>query len=197
MNVHLIRHGEVENPRHVVYAMLPGFGLSDRGRRQAAEAGRRLGKEPPRLIVTSPLQRAEETAQLISVSTGATVVVDDRLVEWGLSSRWAGFPWEELPEVFPGELDAYLDDPRDLPFSPESLEDAGRRVATCVAEWAQRETGDLAFVSHQDPVHACAMLLSRVAAPDFHANKPAHCSITTLQRAGSGWTVVSRWAPAE
>ena len=196
MNIHLIRHGEVENPRHVVYARLPGFGLSDRGRRQAAAAGRRLCLQPPQLIITSPLQRAEETAQLVADSTGAAVVVDDRLVEWGLSTRWAGVPWEELPNVFPGELEAYLADPHDLPFSPESLDDAGRRVVACVNEWAQKEAGDLAFVSHQDPVHAGALLLSRVEVPDFHSNKPTHCSITTLRRNESGWKVVGRWEPA-
>ncbi|RPI21428.1 MAG: histidine phosphatase family protein, partial [Actinobacteria bacterium] len=34
----LMRHGEVENPRHVVYSDLPGFHLSAGGRAQAAAA---------------------------------------------------------------------------------------------------------------------------------------------------------------
>lgn len=196
VHVHLIRHGEVENPQHVVYANLPGFKLSTRGRFQAAAAGEKLSQRPPTLIITSPLERAVETAELVSHPTGAPVVVDRRLIEWELSSRWAGVPWDELPAVFPGELEAYLSDPHHLPFSPESLEDAGSRVAACVVDWAQQEAGDLAFVSHQDPVHAAALQLSRVEVPAFHADKPAHCSITTLQLTAAGWVVIDRWAPA-
>ena len=195
MNAHLIRHGEVENPQHVVYANLPGFGLSARGRGQAVAAGERLAQQPHALIVTSPLQRAIETAQLVAQATGSTVAVDDRLTEWDLSSRWAGVSWEALPEVFPGELEAYLENPHDLPFSPESLEDAASRVAGCVTDWVRRGIGDVAFVSHQDPLHAAVRKLARVDAPPFHTHKPTHCSITTLEHSGIGWRVVGHWAP--
>ena len=33
--VHLVRHGEVENPNGLLYERLPGFGLSERGREMA------------------------------------------------------------------------------------------------------------------------------------------------------------------
>ena len=36
--VHLVRHGEVHNPAHVLYGRLEGFGLSDLGHRMAAAA---------------------------------------------------------------------------------------------------------------------------------------------------------------
>ncbi len=195
VQVHLIRHGEVENPQHVVYANLPGFRLSPRGRQQAAAAGGRLTRQAPARIITSPLERAVETAELLSHPAHIPVSVDDRLLEWELSSRWAGVPWERLPEAFPGELEAYLEDPEHLPFSPESLEDAGRRVAACVADWAQRETGDLAFVSHQDPLHAAALRLCELEVSAFHADKPAHCSITTLHHVNGGWALIDRWEP--
>jgi broad specificity phosphatase PhoE len=136
-----------------------------------------------------------ETAELVSGATAASIAVDDRLVEWGLSSRWAGTSWEALSEVFPGELEAYLEDPYDLPFSPESLDAAGKRVARCVEDWTNREPGDVAFVSHQDPIHAAVLGLTAEAAPEFHSGKPAHCSITTLERTGTGWAVTGHWAP--
>lgn len=136
-----------------------------------------------------------ETAALIADATSASIVVDDRLIEWELSSRWAGTSWEALPEVFPGELEAYLEDPDNLPFSPESLDTAGRRVAECVEDWTNRETGDVVFVSHQDPLHAAVLRLTGTPAPGFHVDKPTHCSVTTLRRTASGWDVAGRWAP--
>ncbi len=33
--LHLVRHGEVENPKGVIYGRLPGYRLSERGQRQA------------------------------------------------------------------------------------------------------------------------------------------------------------------
>ena len=40
--IHLVRHGEVENPKGIIYGRLPGFHLSERGQRQAAAAAQHL-----------------------------------------------------------------------------------------------------------------------------------------------------------
>ena len=66
--VYLVRHGEVANPNHVVYADLPGFNLSPLGVRQAHAAGRHLARRPIDAVVTSPLARAVQTATAIPVS---------------------------------------------------------------------------------------------------------------------------------
>jgi broad specificity phosphatase PhoE len=74
-----IRHGEVENPRGVIYGRLPRFRLSALGRRQAAAAAEALSLsarsgarslpialDPPRTIFSSPMLRARQTAQIIT-----------------------------------------------------------------------------------------------------------------------------------
>ena len=38
--VHVCRHGQVENPDHVLYGRAPGYGLSDLGRRMAERLAR-------------------------------------------------------------------------------------------------------------------------------------------------------------
>jgi phosphohistidine phosphatase SixA len=53
--------------------------LSPRGREQAASLGGRLAAEGPRLVVSSPLLRARETATAIAKATGAELRVDERL----------------------------------------------------------------------------------------------------------------------
>ena len=40
--LYLVRHGEVHNPAGIIYGRLPGFGLSERGRRQIARAAEAL-----------------------------------------------------------------------------------------------------------------------------------------------------------
>ena len=181
----------------MVYADLPGFTLSRRGQAQATAAGRYLASRPLQLIVTSPLERAVETAELIAAESGAEVVTDDRLFEWRLSSRWAGVGWHDLPEAFPGELEAYLSEPRHLDFAPESLATVAARVAECVSRWTEQTEAGLAFVSHQDPIHAGWLALTGAGLEGFQSAKPEHASVTTLQRRGAGWERAEYWSPEQ
>jgi broad specificity phosphatase PhoE len=79
--VHLLRHGEVHNPAGVLYGRLPGFTLSDLGQQQAELAADHLARRPVRYLVSSPLQRALQTAQPLSLALDLHVETDDRLIE--------------------------------------------------------------------------------------------------------------------
>jgi broad specificity phosphatase PhoE len=81
VSVHLLRHGEVYNPQHVLYGRLPGFRLSDLGERQAQVAAEWLSRFDVGYLVSSPLERARQTAGPIAAATGLDVAVDDRLTE--------------------------------------------------------------------------------------------------------------------
>jgi probable phosphoglycerate mutase len=191
--VYLVRHGEVLNPDHVVYADLPGFGLSDRGRSQVTATARRLGTIEA--VVSSPLRRATQTAAVIAESNGVVPIVDDDLTEWLLLGRWRGHSWEALDAAFPGEVQAYLDDPADLPFSPESLGDMARRSAEATRRWRSDLTGPLVIVSHQDPVQAARLTLTGRPVSGLHHEKPEHASIIELSPGESEWTEQAYWAP--
>jgi broad specificity phosphatase PhoE len=79
--VHLLRHGEVHNPEHVLYGRLPGYRLSASGRMMAVAAADFFAERPVAAIFASPLQRAQETAQPVAERLGLTITTDDRLIE--------------------------------------------------------------------------------------------------------------------
>lgn len=79
--VHLLRHGEVHNPDGVLYGRLPGFHLSEDGRLMAKDAARVLAGRGIVRIVSSPLDRAQETAEPLAETLGLTVATDRRLIE--------------------------------------------------------------------------------------------------------------------
>jgi len=194
--LHLVRHGEVHNPRHVCYGDLPGFGLSPTGRRQAAAAARHLAAGGADLLLTSPLQRALETGAIIGRRLGLAASPEPRLTEWHLAMRWNGVIWEDLPTAFPGELEAYLEHPADLAFAPESIADAAGRVLDLVKELGRRHPGATAvLVSHQDPVQAARIALTGGTLASLHHDKPGHAAVLTFVP-GSPWREVSRWEPA-
>ena len=79
--VHLLRHGEVHNPEHVLYGRLPGYHLSANGRMMAVAAADFFAGRPVAAIFASPLERAQETAQPVAERLGLTITTDDRLIE--------------------------------------------------------------------------------------------------------------------
>src|SRR5437879_4226282 len=106
-----VRHGEVHNPERVIYAGLPGYGLSDLGRSQAGDIAQALNGLPVIAIYASPLERAIQTAGFIGDVAGIEVVPDIRLHEWRHWHQWAGMTWEDLRETAKDSWTAYLADP--------------------------------------------------------------------------------------
>lgn len=79
-----VRHGAVHNPRGIRYGRLPGFSLSAEGRAQVERAARTLAKRlhGPVRVVTSPLERAVESAEIIANALGAAALeTDARVIE--------------------------------------------------------------------------------------------------------------------
>jgi broad specificity phosphatase PhoE len=79
--VHLLRHGEVHNPDRILYGRMTGFRLSDDGLQMAYDAAEALRGRDVVEVVSSPLQRAQETAAPIAAVFGLPVTIDDRLIE--------------------------------------------------------------------------------------------------------------------
>jgi broad specificity phosphatase PhoE len=81
--VHVIRHGEVENPEKILYGRQPGWRLSNRGQQMAEVIGEWSKALDLGALHVSPLQRAQETAAPISRAHSIDILTDERLIEAG------------------------------------------------------------------------------------------------------------------
>lgn len=79
--VHLIRHGEVENPKKILYGRQPGWRLSARGQDMAQTLGEWSKGLDLGALHVSPLQRAQETALPISLAHNLPISTDEKLIE--------------------------------------------------------------------------------------------------------------------
>ena len=79
--IHVVRHGEVHNPRGVLYGRLPGYHLSENGRAQADAVANALADRDIVAVIASPLQRAQETAAPIAAKHDLPVDTDPDLIE--------------------------------------------------------------------------------------------------------------------
>jgi broad specificity phosphatase PhoE len=81
--VHLLRHGEVHNPEKILYGRLPGYHLSETGRLMAQRAAEFFAGRDVTVLVSSPMERAQQTAAPIAAKLGLTASLDERLIEAG------------------------------------------------------------------------------------------------------------------
>ena len=137
-----------------------------------------------------------ETARRVAAAHRLDVQVLPDLGEWKLLDRWAGNPWEQIPTLFPGEVEAYLSHPGDLPFAGETLEQLADRIAGSIQRVAaETVSGEVALVGHQDPLQAGRLRLTGKPLNRLFIDRPRHCTVITL-RPESAWTEVGNWSPS-
>ncbi|GII51768.1 phosphatase [Planotetraspora thailandica] len=150
----LVRHGLTAMTGPVLAGWTPGVHLNERGREQAEALARRLAPLDLDAIVSSPLERCQETAGAVARGRAVSVQTDDRFGECGYG-EWTGRPLKELAEdplwrvvqahpsavVFPGG---------------EALADTQARAVRAVREWNERlgEKATYLVCSHGDVIKA-------------------------------------------
>jgi broad specificity phosphatase PhoE len=158
--IFLIRHADVENPHRVLYGHLPGFHLSALGRAQSVALGERLGAVGLTRIVSSPLERARDTAYLIAeqISPRPSLEVGTDLTEAEFSRYLQGIPYWQVPMRRP--LWFVHKARRGILPGDESIEVMGGRILREVRLLARQHDGEtMAVVSHADPLNAAWILL--------------------------------------
>jgi broad specificity phosphatase PhoE len=79
--VHLLRHGEVHNPTGVLYGRRDGFHLSELGQQMAQRVADTIGDRDITHVISSPLERARETAAPLAAARHVPVETDARVIE--------------------------------------------------------------------------------------------------------------------
>lgn len=181
--IHFVRHGEVDNPNHVLYERLPGFHLSARGVRMAQATAKYIATVPQMrgitAIYSSPLERTRETAREIenalrniadsayvkahcdedsAQSQESDIILDKRLIEAGNNFRGKRIGY--------GEGALWKNDNWKLvanlwkPSWGESYRSIATRVGDFVREQVRKHPGEqIVAVTHESPIWSYRHLL--------------------------------------
>jgi broad specificity phosphatase PhoE len=194
--VHLLRHGEVDNPHGIIYGRLPGYHLSANGRAMADAAADYFAGRPVVALFCSPLERAQETARPVAERLSLPIVTDDRLIE-----SWNHFEGQRF-----GVGDGSLRHPAHWPhlanpFRPswgEPYRQVAIRVQAAVETAREAAAGrEAVCVTHQLPIW-----VTRRAAEGhrlWHNPAMRECalgSVTSFTYSGDQLTGVSYTVPA-
>lgn len=175
--VHVLRHGEVNNPGGILYGRLPGFSLSVTGRAQAVAVANTLANHDITHVVASPLERAQQTAGPIAQEHGLTVHTDDNLIEADNSFEGLRF----------GVGDGALRKPKHWlklrnPFTPSwgepYIQIAHRMLAAVNKARAEAAGHEAVCVSHQLPVWTLRRFLQGDRL--WHDPRRRQCSLASL-----------------
>jgi probable phosphomutase (TIGR03848 family) len=152
----LVRHGLTASTGQVLTGWTPGISLDDRGVAQAKALAERLAPVPLAAIVTSPLDRCQQTAEAIAATRGGELRVEDRVGE----CRYGDWTGRELKELAKDPLwPAVQAHPSSVRFpgpDGEGLADTQHRALAAIRDWNATLGADASYLicSHGDVIKA-------------------------------------------
>ena len=155
----LVRHGLTAMTGPVLAGRTPDVHLDERGANQAAAVAARIAVLPLSAIVTSPLERCVETAEVIRTAQREAgreleLQVDERIVECGYGD-WTGKPLKELAKDPVWKVVQSQPSAARFPGG-EALAEVSARAIAAVRDWDARLGPDAIWVacSHGDVIKA-------------------------------------------
>lgn len=149
--VHVLRHGEVENPEKILYGRQPGWRLSARGQEMAKAVADWSKPLSLGAIHASPLQRAQETAAPISELHGLPIKTDENLIE--AANIFEGKKFELGSGVLRHpKMWRYLYNPAKPSWGEPYVEQIERMLKALFAARDAAQGKDALVVSHQLPI---------------------------------------------
>jgi broad specificity phosphatase PhoE/ribonuclease HI len=149
----LLRHGQTELSTQRRYSGRGNPALTEVGRRQAEAAAQYLAQDGGiAAVITSPLQRAYDTAASAAKALGLDVSVDDDLIETDFGA-WEGLTFGEAAERDPELHRRWLRDTSVMPPGGESFDSVAERVRRAQARIINEHSGETVLVvTHVTPI---------------------------------------------
>ena len=194
----IVRHGQtVCNVDHRLPGQLEGVSLNDTGRKQAERLAEALTVLPISAIVSSPLERARDTAEFIARGRDIPIQFEPDLMDTNIG-KWAG---QVIGEVAKNDPDwkEYVRDPTKAPEGVETFPQVQQRVLAAIERWrTQESTGPYpVFVAHADVVKLIVAHysgLDAAKAGSIHIDN-ASVSLIELEKEQPPQVVAISWSP--
>jgi broad specificity phosphatase PhoE len=144
----LVRHGQTDWNKKDLYQGLADIPLNKEGRKQAFLLAKKFTSWNPDLILTSPLKRARETAEIVAQGR-IPIVMNKNLVERNFG-QLEGLNLRKAKELFPKIKFLKEYNTRFLFSLPggENLQDFQRRAQRVVRELGRFQDKKILIVSH-------------------------------------------------
>jgi probable phosphoglycerate mutase len=176
-----VRHGLTAMTGPVLAGWTPGVHLDDRGQGQAAALAERLQPVPVAAIVSSPLERCQETAAALAAGRDLAVATEDRLGE----CRYGDWTGQELKKLAKDPLWKVVQAHPSAAVFPggEALRDTQARAVDAVRDRNTLLGDDATWiaVSHADVIKAIVADALGLHLDLFQRIQIDPCSVTVVR----------------
>jgi len=195
-SIYFVRHGQSDNPQSLVKGRLPGFPLTNLGRQQIELTAKYLRQFPIGLIFSSPLLRAQQSANILQKFLNLPPVkIEQRLTEWDMAP-WSGQPYSAKQNTDPKLWYAYQETPDLAPFA-EKLPQIAVRIQQFIASVLQSHAGEqIIAVTHSDIIKAACFVLQNKPLRAIHTTLCRLASVTAMHFDGNRFTGLEYTEPA-
>ena len=180
--IYLVRHGETPL---TPFRKFSGDGplnpaLTAKGLLEADLVAQEIAKIQPDALITSPLQRTRQTAEIISKATGLPVSVDAIWTECSFGV-WDGMSIDEVREAFPEEYAHWLASTSYAPPEGESYESAMARALQGLLGLVDEYPGKkVCVVTHNGIIKTALAAAMKVDSTAIFNIDVSPCSISTI-----------------
>ncbi len=178
MRLLLVRHGVTLNNQQGRYMGQSDIALNDLGEQEALMLAERLAGEPLDVIVTSDLQRARVTAQIIARHHALPIYEDAALREIAMG-QWEGFTYAEILARDEALVKRWRADPTNhAPPGGETTAQLRDRLADALERWqSQYPAANVLWVTHAG---AIGVLICHLLGIDLNNRWKFRCDTASI-----------------
>jgi broad specificity phosphatase PhoE len=206
VTLYLVRHGQTQfNVEQRLPGQLAGVALTEEGKRQATQLGDAIRAMPLTAIVTSPLERARDTATIVGQHHDVTMREDPRLMDTDVG-HWSGQVIGDVDKSDPA-WGRFVRHPTQPPPGIEGFYHVlGRVVAAAEAARHDEMLGDaIMLVAHADVIKLIIAHYLQLPIEGIHWLHIDNASITVLAFTGEhgpslralNWVPTPAWLQPE
>ena len=187
MKIYLTRHGQTDLNAQKLMQGRSDIPLNEKGRSQALLAKEKLGEIKFDAVYASPLDRAIETAHIISGVNRSEIIIDERIIEtdfgkyeqkpYGTMGLPMNLYWL-LPEVF------------SAPKTVESTDEMIARVRSFFSDLEKKEYDNVMIACHGGIIRVIRGYLEGAKKGYVWRPRPKNCEIRVYESCEYGYRII-------
>ena len=186
-----LRHGQAENNvKRVLAGRTPGVSLTDDGINQAKAIAEYLKPMKISTVYSSPIERAQKTAEIVAKHNSVDYKIDERLNELDMG-KFTGFPYDEIFKSHGNVFLKFYEGQLEIAHNGvETFSEVKKRVLSIADHVLNKHKGEnVVLVTHMDPIKAMLSTVMDLKPQSLFELIIANGSLTVFREEGGKLSV--------
>jgi 2,3-bisphosphoglycerate-dependent phosphoglycerate mutase len=186
-----LRHGQAQNNvKRVLAGRTPGVPLTKDGIKQVKTIAKYLKPMNISTIYSSPIERAQKTAEIVAKHNSVDYRIDERLVELDMG-KFTGMPYDEIFQSHGNVFLKFYEGELEIAHNGvETFSEVKKRVLSIVEHVLNEHKGEnVVLVTHMDPIKAMLSTIMDLKPQSLFELIIANASLTVFREEGGKLSV--------